>query len=183
MNRRTAFLLTGLVLAASLLWFDRGAAESELALPLESAARRPAIPSGVAVDRVRSAAGSEQASPGRGSLPALLVRATPQPNAERAHDLFAPKSWAPPPAPAAPISPSAASAVNAPPPLPFLYIGRHRAEGVDQVFLAEGEALHVVQQNSVIRGVYRVEQIAPTSVQLTYLPMNLTQRIPTGSID
>ncbi|MFZ4650794.1 MAG: hypothetical protein ACOYLV_08785 [Rubrivivax sp.] len=51
------------------------------------------------------------------------------------------------------------------------------------MFLAEDDLVHVVQQHSVIRGVYRVEQIAPTSVQLTYLPMNLTQRIPTGSID
>lgn len=183
MNRRTALLLTGLVLAASLPWLDRGSAESELALPLESSARPRAAPTGVVVDRVRSAIGGEQAGTGRGSLPILLARAVPESNAGRTHDLFAPKSWAPPPAPAAPPPPSAASAVNAPPPLPFLYIGRQRTAGVDQVFLAEDDLVHVVQQHSVIRGVYRVEQIAPTSVQLTYLPMNLTQRIPTGSID
>lgn len=182
MNRRNALLLVALLLAASLPWLDRGEAESELALPVESAKRRPA-PSGMAVDRVRSVTAGEPASPGSGSLPTLLARAAPERKVERAYDLFAPRSWAPPPAPVAPVSTSAASAVKAPPPLPFLYIGRQRAAGVDQVFLAEDEMVHVVQQHSVIRGVYRVEQVAPTYVQLTYLPMNLTQRIPTGSID
>ena len=181
MTLRHAVLLAGLLLTGSLLWFDRAPPANDLAQAVARPARLPRPPgSPEPVAASRSATPSASAA---GLLPALQARHAPERNAAQQRDLFAARSWAPAALPAPPALANAAPAVATAPPLPFQYIGRQRSAGTEQVFLADGDEVHVVQLHSLIRNTYRVEQLAPTFVVLTYLPMNLMQRIPTGSID
>lgn len=66
------------------------------------------------------------------------------------------------------------------PPLPFRYIGK--ALGVQgwEVYLAEGEAVHVARTDDVI-GAYRVTEIRPPSMRLRYLPLDEEQGIDIGA--
>lgn len=81
-----------------------------------------------------------------------------------ATDLFASRSWAPPPAPAAPpavLPPPAAPA----PPL-FTYLGKRRDEQGWQVYLGRGDLALIVREGETIEGGYRVESIKPPTLTL-----------------
>ena len=41
--------------------------------------------------------------------------------------------------------------------------------------------MHTVRQGDTVNGIYRVEQIAPGAITLTYLPLGLQQTLQTGS--
>lgn len=98
-------------------------------------------------------------------------------------DLFAPHSWyvAPAPAPVvvrpvvAPVAPQPMA-----PPLPFRFIGKLDDSQRLQVFLLNGERLHVVTVGDVIDGTYRVERIDAQQLTLTYLPMQQSQLLAIG---
>jgi hypothetical protein len=95
---------------------------------------------------------------------------------------FAVLSWlppAPPPSQPAPPPPAAPPAPPAAPPLPLTFVGMvEQGAGKPRAFLAKGDALLVVASGDVIEnGVYRVDSLSPTSVVLTYLPLNKQQTI------
>ncbi|MBI4986641.1 MAG: hypothetical protein HZC24_15190 [Rhodocyclales bacterium] len=111
-------------------------------------------------------------------LALLAASAAAQPLAARAGgppDLFPAQTWTPAPALAPETQPVA-------PPLPFSFGGRYVEAGRTLVFLMEGERVHAVRVGDTIKGAYRVDAIEPTVVQLTYLPLNLRQSLPTGSV-
>lgn len=92
---------------------------------------------------------------------------------------FAPLNWKPapppPPPPAAPPPPPAPTA----PPLPFVYVGMVES-GADQprAYLAKGDTLLMVAVGDEIEGkTYRVEQLSPSAVVLTYLPLGMKQTV------
>lgn len=93
---------------------------------------------------------------------------------------FRRQSWNPPPRDEETQAP-----VEAPPPeapaLPFRYIGKALGAGGWEVYLAEGDAVHVARPDDVIGGAYRVTRIAPPSMTLLYLPLNLEQAIDIGA--
>ncbi len=97
-----------------------------------------------------------------------------------AGNLFAVRNWRPP-APPPPV------ALQAPPPsappLPYRYVGRMEEGDAVVVFLAEGAAdarPRLVRQGDQWPN-YRVDEITPQGMRLTYLPLNETQRLLFGS--
>ena len=92
-------------------------------------------------------------------------------------DIFATRTWyvaPPPPPPAKPPPPSA-------PPLPFSYIGKLEEAGATTVFLTRQGTNYSVKQGDQIDGTYRIDQISPQAVVLTYLPLNIRQTLPIGA--
>jgi hypothetical protein len=108
-------------------------------------------------------------------------------SAEPTDDLFGARDFTPKPKSAQrPIAQPAAVAVTppepqAPPPPPFTYMGRLAEGGQTTVFLAQGDRNLVVQVGDVIDNTYKVEEIGPTLLVLTYLPQNLKQTMPIGA--
>lgn len=93
---------------------------------------------------------------------------------------FRSQSWTPPAEPGPehghmPEPPPSA------PPLPFRYIGKARAGNGWEVYLSQGERVHVVRPDEVIDGTYRVGVIAPPSMTLVFLPLEQVQSIDIGA--
>lgn len=99
-------------------------------------------------------------------------------------NVFAATSWQPPPAPPAPApAPAPAAVAPAPPvapPLPFRFLGRYGDAGVQIVMLVKGEQLYLVSVGDTIDQAYRVDRVSGTTVELTYLPLQLKQSLSTG---
>ena len=94
-----------------------------------------------------------------------------------ASTIFGIQSWVPPPpVEVKPLHPPPPPPPMAPP-LKLKFIGKKLEDGVWEVYLANGESSYVVQKNSVIDNIYRVDTITPNLLNLTYLPLNLPQRL------
>ncbi len=50
-----------------------------------------------------------------------------------------------------------------------------------EVFLARGEQSFVVREGSVIENTYRIDQISPPNISLTYLPLGQSQSLSIGA--
>lgn len=92
------------------------------------------------------------------------------------HDLFASRSWAPPPAAAA--APLAPMPIAAPAPPPFTYLGKRRDDQGWQVYLGRGDLSLIVREGETIEGGYRVESIKPPT--LTLVRADSKQQIAIG---
>jgi hypothetical protein len=118
-------------------------------------------------------------------VPPLPVAPAPVPlGAAAITDVFAATSWQPPPAPPPSAAPTAAAAAApvapAAPPLPFRFIGRY-GDGASQfVMLVKGDKLYLVAPGDTIDDAYRVDRVTGTTIELTYLPLKLTQSLSTG---
>lgn len=110
-------------------------------------------------------------------------------SAEPTDDLFGARDFTPRPKPVQrPIAQPAAVTAAAPPvpavpppPPPFTYLGRLAEGRQTTVFLAHGDRNLVVQVGDVIDNTYKVEEIGPTLLVLTYLPQNLKQTMSIGA--
>lgn len=117
-----------------------------------------------------------------------LAAPEPAPDALRAGaavtNVFAATSWQAAPAPAPPVvaAPPVALVPAAPvaPPLPFRYIGSYADGGRQIVMLVKGDQLYLVAVGDTIDNAYRIERVSGTMVELTYLPLKLTQSLSTG---
>lgn len=92
------------------------------------------------------------------------------------------KSLKPPPAPAS-DQPEAAQTPPqpaTPPPMPLRFMGRvMNGNGAESVFLRMENRLFQVVPGETIADVYRVERVSSTSVEVTYLPLDVRQNVPT----
>lgn len=94
--------------------------------------------------------------------------------------LFASQSWTPPPPPPPkPLPPPPPTA----PPLPFTYLGKKLEGGAWEVYLARRDQTFIVNVQTVIENTYRVDEIKPPTLSLTYLPLNQTQTLTIGGTD
>jgi len=180
MKSRHILMAAGLIASAGLVLFG-DAPTAEVAKPLarseqgrpSAASVRSAAP--VAAARVASRSAAE-ASQILQLLPRqdLIAGERAGGDTER---LFAAKTWQPPPAPpkveAPPPPPSA-------PPLPYTYVGKQLANGVLEIYLARGDRVFTVRNQSVIEGLYRVESIEAQTLSLLYLPLNQKQTLSIG---
>lgn len=92
-------------------------------------------------------------------------------------DLFAPRSFAPPRAPAAPAKARAPEPPSAPP-LPFAYVGRLLEDGKLTVFLSRGGESLSVSAGERIGEEYRVESVSEHEITFVYLPLKTRQSLP-----
>ncbi|HEX9183725.1 MAG TPA: hypothetical protein VF876_10730 [Burkholderiales bacterium] len=106
-------------------------------------------------------------------------------NTASKRDVFAPHSWAPPPAakpkaappPPPPPEPPAPTA----PALTLVYLGQFDTAGAATVYyLAQGDRVFAVTAGETIDGVYRVLAPEGRSLALLYLPLNIKQLLPMG---
>jgi hypothetical protein len=152
---RAALLFSPLLLSAA-----PGARAQDGAAPVASIAPRG--------DRIQQV----QADLGRG-----VPQAAPR------RDVFAPQTWAPPPAPV--VKPKPAPELHgppAPPPPPpppaltLVYLGQLDVAGEPTVYyLAQGDRVHAVSIGDTIDGVYRVVAREGRDLALIYLPLNAKQ--------
>lgn len=152
--RRRLLLWGALVLTlAAVVWVDRG------------------DDPGPAKKRPRQAA---PAQVGAGAAPLSAADLARKEYTAGRGDLFAARSWAPPPT-------AEVAAPAGPPPLPFAYIGRLYETGGTVLFLLHQERTLAVRQGDVIDGAYRVEKITPQTVVMLYLPLKQKQSLDLGS--
>lgn len=85
-------------------------------------------------------------------------------------DLFPRQSWyvAPPPPP------------PTMPPLPFSYLGKFIDGENVVVFLSSADQNFAVREGDVVNGNYRIDEIAPPTMTITYLPLNQKQTLEIG---
>jgi hypothetical protein len=67
-----------------------------------------------------------------------------------------------------------------PPPFPYSILGKKLEDGKWDVFLSRQNRTFAIRTGDVLDNTYRVDDIRPPSMTLTYLPMNLPQSIPIG---
>lgn len=94
--------------------------------------------------------------------------------------VFGTKDWNPPPAEQPPPPPPPPPTA---PPLPFTYLGKAVSDGAVEVYLARSGTTYIVRDNMVIDGTYRVDDISPPTLTLTYLPLNQVQQINIGVLE
>lgn len=93
-------------------------------------------------------------------------------------NLFPTQTWRPPPAkikPAAPLPPPP----PAPPEFPFSYSGHWLEDGVDRVFLSQGENLVRAKVGDVVAGNWRLDKMEEGSLVFTYLPLDMQKNLRT----
>jgi hypothetical protein len=176
MKGRQLLMLGGLIASLGLAIFgDRTPADQTV----EPVARRAASPASMAAQVANAAPASPRSSAGRNEIRILALRPRAGENGEmKEAGLFSEKNWEPP-APPKPDKPEPPAAPLAPP-LPFVYLGRQVANGQIEVFLARGDEVIVVRDQTVIQNTYRVESIGPQGLSLVYLPLGQIQKLSIG---
>jgi hypothetical protein len=173
MKPRQLILGGALALAAALAWFADKAPSNGVAQAAERKnGKRATAPAAGAKKTVVADAVSEP----------LVLAVRPRTLATHADGgVFLSQDWTPP----APAQSAAAEPAPKPvaPPLPFVFIGKAGADGVWAVFLARADQTYVVRAHTVIDASYRVEQIAPPLMTITYLPLNEVQQLNIGVPD
>ena len=89
-------------------------------------------------------------------------------------NLFASRSWQPPPPPA-----PKAEAPRAPA-LPFRFLGKLLQDADVTVFVSQGTVTHLLRKGDVLAN-YRVDDITPLEMTFVYLPLNEKQSLTFGS--
>ena len=179
MKPRHIAMGAALLVAAGLVVFGDKTPDAGVAEPVERAARAPA-----------PVAAAVTAAPVKAGVDPVILRLLPRDAlvgdiGADGTALFGSQNWNPPPPPA----PTQAAAENvAPPPpsappLPFKLIGKSVGSGVYEVYLARGEQVYLVRENTTIDGTYRVDKIVPPMLTLTYLPLNEVQQLNIGVFD
>ncbi len=183
MKPRHIAMGVALVLAAGLVVFGDKAPETELAEPVERAATTATI----VTEPARSAAPSVKKSGDDVAIARLIPRetligASGDRFGEGENSLFARHDWTPPPPPPSNEPPPPPPPPSAPP-LPFTYLGKSLQDGVWQIYLARGERTYLVNDGDTIDGTYRVDEIRPPVLTLTYLPLEQRQQLNIGVFD
>lgn len=96
--------------------------------------------------------------------------------------LFGSQSWAPPPPPPEKLKPLPPPTPVAPP-LPYTFLGKKIEDGLWEVYLARNDLTFIVRAKTVIETNYRIDDIKPPVLTLTYLPLNQIQTLTIGEAD
>jgi hypothetical protein len=135
-------------------------------------------PASEAVVRVAAHAPASMPSPGSEAAPGpnLIPRdqLVPATSTKSTRDLFAARSWTPPP-PASVV----AETVTAPT-LPFTFLGKKFEGDSWEIYLARGDQTLIVKAGAVIDGTYRVDSADPPTLVMTYLPLKQFQTLAIG---
>lgn len=172
-RRLVLFGLLGLTLVA-MKWVD-----GEPQVPSAAQAREAARPARVVPPSSNT--------PEVAQAPALDLSRLRRDSGPVRADPFVARNWDPPP-PKVPARLARAVAIEAPPapppqapPLPFTYVGMLDEGDRVTVFLSSANQDFVARQGDVINGSYRVDEVTPQRVVLTYLPLAQQQSLSIGS--
>ena len=80
-------------------------------------------------------------------------------------------------------APASGVDANAPPPLPFQFLGRFVDEGKAAYFLQAGERNVVARPGDTLEERYRFDGVVQGALQFTYLPLNLKQTLAVGDLN
>ena len=149
-----------------------------------AAAVWPRADDGTALDVVAPVARSSEASssakpapPAAAVLPALGERLERPRAAKEVENLFGATSWIPPAPKVVPIVPPPPTA----PPFPYASAGSLAdKDGAMVVFMKQNQHF-IVRRGDVLESTYRIDEIQPRSVVVTYLPLGLQQVVPLGA--
>lgn len=188
MKPRHIVMGVALVVAAALVVFGDNSPGDTVAEAVERKPARTAAAPGAPV-AARAAAPAAVAQAGQAAILRLvprdeLIGAVGEGSFKSKDGVFGGQTWNPPPP-----APSPESLKPAPPPpptappLPFQFLGKAAADGQWEVFLGRGEQTFVVRKGTQIDGAYRVDNIAPPTMTITYLPMNQVQQLNIGVIE
>lgn len=189
MKPRHMLMGAALAGAAALVLFGDRTPNATVAEAVERKPARSAqaTPAAAAPARAATPAGGQPASG-----PAAILRLVPRDELIGAvgegsfkskDGVFGGQSWNPPPPPPPPENRNQAAPVPSAPPLPFQFLGKAAADGQWEVYLGRGEQTYVVRKGTQIDGAYRVDNIAPPTLTITYLPMNQAQQLHIGVIE
>jgi hypothetical protein len=167
--RRWLLWIVLLVITAGIIVFDPGKPQGGAivdAVPRRAGGQPPA-----------EASGATQRE--KGEAPMILAL-KPRSAAAEIDDAFAARDWRPPPPPPAKLTarPQAVA-----PPLPYTVLGKMLDNGAWQVFLSRNDRILVVKSLDTIDNAYRVEEIRPPTMTLTYLPTQQRQTLPIGGAE
>ena len=145
-------------------------------------------PSGAIVDAVPARASRQPTADSRPDasrestagpmILAIKTRAAPS----AVDNAFPVRNWSPPPPPPPPTEAAPPPPPSAPP-LPYTVFGKKLEDGRWQVFLRREDRVLVVQSLDTIDGAYRVDEIRPPVMALTYLPLQQKQTLPIGGAE
>ena len=110
---------------------------------------------------------------------------------DEAATLFAKQSWQPDTPKKIMLDQQAAQATrtvaavdaNAPPPLPFQFLGRFVDEGRAAYFLQAGDRNVVARPGDTLEERYRFDGVVQGALQFTYLPLNQKQTLAVGDLN
>ena len=179
MKARNLLLMLGVLASAGLAVFGDRSRGNVADGVVEAVTRATPVTPARAGERAPAGAGSDAVAADIQRLherPAFVRRT--EKNLRENVLLFAAGSWEPPAKPAVSAPPVASA-----PPLPYVYVGRKFQEGAWEVYLASGEELRVARRLAVLDAHYRVDDIHPPVLSLTYLPLNLKQTMNIGSVE
>lgn len=97
-----------------------------------------------------------------------------------AGNAFGAMTWHVPPPPPKPMAQPAPPPAPTAPPMPFAFLGRYEDGGTRTILLVKGERIYMVSEGDVIEQTYRVEKLAGSELELTYLPLGIKQTINAG---
>jgi len=133
----------------------------------------------VAPRRSSGQSGSDAAvkSPRARAEAPMILAIRPRTLPDKVDDAFSVRDWRPPRSPVA--RPGRAPKAVAPQ-LPFTVLGKKLEDGAWQVFLGRDERILVVKTLDTIDNAYRVDEIRPPVMTLTYLPLQQRQLVAIG---
>lgn len=111
--------------------------------------------------------------------PPRTLAFVPRKVADSVANLFSGHSWyvPPPPPPVVRRAPPPPSA----PPLPYTVLGSYASAGGAPVFfLVKGDSVYDVRIGDVLDNTYSVDGVSHGQLQLTYLPLRISQSLPVG---
>jgi Cohesin domain len=86
----------------------------------------------------------------------------------------------PPPPPPKPAEPPAPAPVVAPP-VPYRFAGKVLKGGEEEILVSKGEFVFPVKAGDTLDGMYKIESIGNSSIELVYLPLGTRDRIMVSS--
>lgn len=186
MNRRVILLGSGLLLAAWLAFFADKTPDGEVIEAVAPASKKKTVmqAQGI-VDSNKSLSQENRSKAGKTSeslvIASIIDRKSLIAGDYKGNDsFFGAQSWTPPPPPA--VKPPPPPPPTAPP-LPFRYLGKKTDDGPIEVYLVNGDHTYIVQEKTVLDNLYRVDAIQPTTMTITYLPLNQVQTLQIGSAE
>jgi len=175
--KRKLLLAGALIVVLVLSFFGPG--DDEPALPMASAAR---VGGAVTEAAARPRSNGLNASNGSSAVDILELKPRLEPSL-LSGTLFVANVPAPSAKAAAEVAAAAAPPAPVIVPVPYVFLGKTLVSGKVEVFLGKGDAVLIARESEVLDGAWRVDQIKPPQMRLTYLPLKQENQISIGAFE